>query len=137
MYKFASQKRFESRLERSWPAFLAKRRDRLRQQGRVGDAGERKTASIVEDIPTIALDWKVDDINKQVLINSRVGRPDIVLTRLGTKCCVIETKPLGSFTWNQTAVQQRARKLLRSGLPAAAVHSVELERRASLSEGVI
>ena len=98
--KLASHQRFESRLQLSWPAFQHMRRERLRQHGRYGDAAEHVTENIVEDLLTIALDWKVGDITNQV------GYADILVTRLGIKYCVVEVKRPGSLAWNQTAVQQ-------------------------------
>jgi len=98
--KLASHKRFESHLQRSWPTFQHQRSERLRQHGRYGDAAEHVTENIVEDLLTIALDWKVGDISNQV------GYADILVTRLGIKYCVVETKRPGSLAWNQRAVHQ-------------------------------
>ncbi|MGZ4910186.1 MAG: hypothetical protein ACXVI1_05610 [Halobacteriota archaeon] len=98
--KLASYKRFQAHLHKSWPTFQARRAERLRQHGRYGDASERVAENIVEDLMTIALDWQVGDISNQV------DYADMLLTRLGIKYCVIETKRPGALAWNQTAVQQ-------------------------------
>jgi hypothetical protein len=126
----ADQKQFESRLQRSWPAFLVRRRERRNQYAHAGFIpSERKTALIVKDLLTIALDWTADDISEQIDIGRHVGRADIVVTRLGVKFCVIETKPLGSFTWNETAVQQ--------ALAQAQRYAEEEVRCIAVSDGVM
>ena len=94
----ASYKRFETHLTTNWPTFSAKRSERLRQQGRFGEASERVAENIVEDLFTVALDWKLGDINKQLEF------ADIVVTRLGIKYCIVETKRPGALAWNRAAV---------------------------------
>ena len=94
----ASYKRFETHLTTKWPAFQAKRNERIKQQGRCGDASERVAENIVEDLFTIALGWNLGDINNQV------DYADIVITRLGVKHCVIETKRPHTLAWHKAAV---------------------------------
>ena len=94
----ASYKRFETHLNTNWPTFSAKRSERLRQQGRFGGASERVAENIVEDLFTVALDWNLGDINNQV------DYADIVVTRLGIKYCIVETKRPGALAWNRAAV---------------------------------
>ena len=94
----ASFKRFETHLTTNWPTFCAKRSERLRQQGRFGEASERVAENIVEDLFTIALGWNLGDINNQV------DYADIVVTRLGIKYCIVETKRPGALAWNHAAV---------------------------------
>ena len=94
----ASYKRFETHLTTKWPEFQAKRSKRLRQRGRFGEAKEPVAENIVEDLFTVALGWDVGDINNQV------GYADIVITRLGIKYCIIETKRPGTLAWHQAAV---------------------------------
>lgn len=96
--ELASYKRFETHLNTNWPTFCAKRSERLRQQGRFGEASERVAENIVEDLFTVALDWKLGDINNQV------DYADIVVTRLGIKYCIVETKRPGALAWNRAAV---------------------------------
>jgi hypothetical protein len=96
----ASYKRFDSHLKTNWPTFRAKRSERLRQQGRFGEASERVAENIVEDLFTVALDWKLGDINNQV------DYADIVVTRLGIKYCIVETKRPGALAWNRAAVHR-------------------------------
>jgi hypothetical protein len=94
----ASYKRSETQLTTNWPTFCAKRSERLRQRGRFGEAKERVAENIVEDLFTVALDWKLGDINNQV------DYADIVVTRLGIKYCIVETKRPGALAWNRAAV---------------------------------
>ncbi|MGA3359318.1 MAG: hypothetical protein ABSC87_03810 [Halobacteriota archaeon] len=96
--ELASYKRFDTHLKTNWPTFSAKRSERLRQQGRFGEASERVAENIVEDLFTVALDWKLGDINNQV------DYADIVITRLGIKYCIVETKRPGALAWNRAAV---------------------------------
>ena len=54
------------RLIAAWPAFLAKRQDRLAQQRRFGAGPEKAAENILEDLFTTVLDWSVRDLNHQV-----------------------------------------------------------------------
>ena len=94
----AAYKRFEAHLTANWSAFHAQRGERLKQHGRFGGAAEHVAEDIVEDLFTIALDWRLGDINNQI------DYADIVVTRLGIKHCVIETKRPGSLAWHKSAV---------------------------------
>jgi hypothetical protein len=96
--ELASYKRFDNHLKTNWPTFSAKRRERLRQQGRFGEASERVAENIVEDLFTVAVGWNLGDINNQV------DFADIVVTSLGIKHCIVETKRPGALAWNQAAV---------------------------------
>jgi len=96
----ASYKRFDTHLKANWPIFSAKRGERLRQQGRFGGASERVAENIVEDLFTIVLGWNLGDINNQV------DYADIVVTRLGIKYCIVETKRPGALAWNRAAVHR-------------------------------
>jgi len=87
----ASYQRCCLRMEQAWPAFSAKRADRLAQQQRFGTAAEKVAEGILEDLFTSVLDWGLDCFNNQV------GRADIVLTHLGIKRLVVEAKRPGSL----------------------------------------
>lgn len=95
----ASYQRVQQRILESWPSFTAKRLDRLFQLERNGSAPEKVAESIIEDLLTSVLDWKLTDVNNQV------GYADIVLTRLGIKCLIIEVKRPGSLVWNSRSVE--------------------------------
>ena len=79
-------------------AVCAKRSERLRQQGRFGDASERVAENIVEDLFTIALGWNLGHINNQI------DYADIVITRLGVKHCIVGTKRPNTLAWHKAAV---------------------------------
>jgi hypothetical protein len=103
----ASYKKFKSHLQKNWPAFQARRNERLRAQARYGEASERVTENIVEDLLTVALDWGVGEIDHQV------GYADMLITRNRIKYCVIETKRPGALAWNPTAVQHALTQVRR------------------------
>ncbi len=88
-----------SRLVETWPSFLALRRRRLVETARPGGGAERVAELIVADLFTHALDWHVDDLNHQI------GYADVLLTRLGIKYLVIETKRPGALAWSDAAVE--------------------------------
>ena len=94
----AVYKRFTEHINSNWEAFLSKRAERLRQKDRYGDAAEKVTENITEDLLTIGLDWNVGDINNQV------GYADLLVTRLGVKHLIIETKRHGALAWSERAV---------------------------------
>ena len=103
----ASYKRCMERIHAKWPAFLEKRKARLKQQERHGVAAERVTENILEDLFTAVLDWCLSDINYQV------GYADLVLTRLGIKHLIVEAKRPGALAWNRQAVHAALDQAIR------------------------
>jgi hypothetical protein len=49
----ASYKRFETHLTTNWPTFCAQRSERLRQQGRFGEASERVASVSLGDLQNV------------------------------------------------------------------------------------
>jgi hypothetical protein len=86
------------RLAGAWPAFLARRQERLAQQARYGTAAEKVAENILEDLFTMVLDWRLAEVNNQV------GYADLVLTRLGVKYLIVEVKRPGALAWNERSV---------------------------------
>ena len=95
----ASYHRCAERIQTKWPAFLAKREDRLRQQARHGIAMEKTAEGIVDDLFAEVLDWQPGDLDHQV------EHADIVLTQNFIKYLVIEVKRPGALAWHRSAVQ--------------------------------
>jgi hypothetical protein len=96
--QLASYRKLTARLNSVWPSFLAARKERLRQQERMGEVAEKLAENIVEDLLTQALDWLPGDLNYQL------DYADIVVTRLGLKQMLLEIKRPGALSWNQNAV---------------------------------
>jgi hypothetical protein len=94
----ASYRRCCEHLAAAWPAFLAKREERLEQRRRFGTAAEKVAENIVEDLFTMVLDWQLTEINNQV------GHADMVLTRLSIKQLIVEVKRPGALVWNERAM---------------------------------
>lgn len=88
-----------ARIRERWPAFLAKRAERLAEQARHGHAAERATECILEDLFTEVLDWTPADLNHQV------GFADLMLTRTNIKWLIVEAKRPGALAWNDRAVR--------------------------------
>ena len=86
-------------IQENWNAFLQKRNSRLEQQRRHGAAAERVTENIIEDLFTMVLDWRIEDLNNQV------EYADLILTSNGLKRLIIEAKRPGALAWNQSAVE--------------------------------
>lgn len=91
----------------AWPGFLEKRQERLRQQQRHGTAAEKVAENIVEDLFTEVLDWRLGDLNNQV------GYADLLLSSLGIKYLVIETKRPSALAWNRNAVARALDQAVR------------------------
>jgi len=89
----ATFKRLGDRIERAWPGFQDLRRQHLRQGERFGKTPEKVAEEIVFDLLTSVLDWAVADINNQV------ERADLLVTRLGIKHLVVETKRPGALSY--------------------------------------
>lgn len=98
LIKLASYRQCVQRIEAAWPAFEARRRERLRQ-GLFDAPVEKVAENILEDLFTQVLDWDLADVNLQV------ARADIVLSQLGIKRMVVEVKRPGSLAWHGRAVR--------------------------------
>lgn len=70
-------------------------------------AAERVAENIIEDLFTCVLDWALADLNNQI------GYADILLSRLGIKCLLIEAQRLGALAWNRRAVEWALDQALR------------------------
>ena len=62
----ATYRKLLARAEASWPAFVAKRRERLTQWQRHGRVAEKVAEGILEDLLTDVLDWALGDLNNQL-----------------------------------------------------------------------
>jgi len=94
----AAYRRCNERICANWRDFQALRKQRLAEQQRFGHAAEGAAERILEDLLTGVLDWSAGELNHQV------GYADILLTRLGIKHLIIETKHPGALAWNRHAV---------------------------------
>jgi hypothetical protein len=81
-----------SRAETAWPTFLARRAERLAEGRRYAGAPEKVAENIVEDLLTGVLGWALSDLNHQV------ARCDILVTHLGVRRLLIETKRPGALS---------------------------------------
>lgn len=95
----ASYHHCADRIVSSWPDFRSKRDARLVQQTRYGAAAEKVAENIVEDLVTEVLDWSLSDVNHQI------EYADLLLTSLGIKRIIVETKRPGALAWRRTAVE--------------------------------
>jgi hypothetical protein len=122
-----------ARLVASWPAFRERRQGRLAETARPGGGAERVAELIVADLFTTALDWHESDLNHQI------GYADLLLTRLGVKYLVVETKRPGALAWNGAAVagavDQATGYALEQGVGAVAVSDGHLLYAADLVPG--
>ncbi len=123
----------QARLAATWPSFLELRQSRLAEMERPGGGAERVAELIVADLFTHALDWGVADLNHQV------GYADLLLTRLGIKYLVVETKRPGALAWHAAAVEaaleQATRYAAAQGVRAVAVSDGHLLYAADLADG--
>lgn len=103
----ASYRRVLEGIRAAWPRFLTRRQERLEQQKRHGHAAERVAENILEDLFTQVLDWELGDLNNQV------GYADLLLSRLGIKYLLIETKRPGALAWNRRAVEKALDQAMR------------------------
>jgi len=113
----ASYRHCCERIRQAWPAFVAKREERLQQQSRFGSAAEKVAENILEDLFSDVLDWSIGEVNNQV------GYADLLLTRLGIKYLVVEVKRPGALAWNSVAVE-RALDQARRYAAEQKVHAV-------------
>jgi len=95
----ATYRRCSDRICANWREFQELRQQRLAELLRFRHGAEGATERILEDLLTTVLDWSASEINHQV------GYVDLLLTRLGIKHLVIETKRPGALAWNRHAVE--------------------------------
>jgi Type I restriction enzyme R protein N terminus (HSDR_N) len=93
-------RKFFDHITMSWAVFSKRRHERLAQASRNEGAAEKVAENILDDFFTVALDWKLEDLNNQV------HYADMVLTRNGIKRLVIEVKRPGSLTWDQRSLER-------------------------------
>lgn len=105
--ELASYRRCVERIGANWQAFQDQRAARLRERERFGHSAERAVEGIIEDLFAMVLDWSIGDINHQV------GYADILLTRLGIKHLIVETKRPESLAWNRRAVDRALEQACR------------------------
>jgi len=96
----ALSRKFVDHISANWSAFLERRHERLAQASRNAGAPEKVAENILDDFFTIALDWRLEDLNNQV------HYADLVLTTNGLKRLVIEVKRPGSLTWEQQSLER-------------------------------
>lgn len=96
----ATYRKLIERAHGQWPAFIAKRRERLVQWERHQRVAEKVAENILEDLLTEVLDWPLSDLNNQL------EYADLVITQFGIKRLVIETKRPGSLAWSRRAVAE-------------------------------
>jgi hypothetical protein len=79
------------RAEKAWTPFTGRRLEHLAEGHRYGGAPEKVAEDIVADLLTDVLGWAVSDLNHQV------AYCDILVTQLGVRRLVIETKRPGAL----------------------------------------
>jgi hypothetical protein len=94
----ASFRTWSSHAATVWPVFQARRLERLAEGRRYAGAPEKVAENIIEDLLTGVLGWPLADLNHQV------ARCDILVTQLGIRRLVIETKRPGALS-GQHAVE--------------------------------
>lgn len=97
------------RIQQQWAGFSERRRDRLLPHPLLGEAAEKITESILEDLFTNVLDWPLPNVNPQI------ERADIVLTDRAIKKIIIEAKRPGSLAWSRRAFEQALEQAARYG----------------------
>jgi hypothetical protein len=105
--QLASYRSGIEKLRNEWPAFLSRRRDRLQPHPLLGASAEKVTESILEDLLTNVLDWPLSSFNPQV------EHADIVLTQLGIRRLIIETKRPETLSWNRAAITKALDQAVR------------------------
>jgi hypothetical protein len=87
----ARQRKCVEQIRVRWPAFLAARQAHLRSHGIGQTPAEKVAENILCDLFTNVLDWTTEQVRLQE------NRVDLLLTRLGVKYLIVETKRPGSF----------------------------------------
>lgn len=131
--ELASHRRAIERIAERWPAFLAKRRERLAQQERLGRAAEKVAEDILADLFTDVLDWTVADLNHQV------DFADLLLSRLAVKYLLVEAKRPGSLARNaagaRAALDQACRYAAEQRVRVVAISDGEMLYAADVVDG--
>jgi hypothetical protein len=97
--QLAVYQRGVARIGERWDNFQALRHERLRECERFPHAAERAVEAVIEDLMTGVLDWSSGDLNHQV------GYADLMLSRLGIKHLIVETKRPGALLRSRTAIE--------------------------------
>lgn len=97
--ELASYRNCIGRVRTNWADFCARRSDHLAQQQRFGITPEKTAENIASDLFGFVLDWESSNINYQV------HYADILLTNLGIKYLILETKRPGALARHRKAIQ--------------------------------
>lgn len=97
--RLAAYRNGSERIRQAWPGFLGRRAEWMKQQRRHGTAAEKVAENILQDLLTNVLDWSRGDLNNQV------GYADLLLTQLGIRRLIVETKRPGALAGNREAVE--------------------------------
>jgi hypothetical protein len=89
--ELARQHRCTEHIRARWPAFLAARQAHLGSHGTGQTPPEKIAENILCDLFTRVLDWATEQVRLQE------NYVDLLLTRLGVKYLIVETKRPGSF----------------------------------------
>ncbi len=116
--RLAAYRHCLDRMHAAWPAFAARRRERLKQ-GLFGAPVEKIAENILEELFTSVLDWPLADVDLQI------ARADMVLSSLGIKRVIVEVKRPGSLVWQRPAIvaalDQARRYAAEQGVDTVAV----------------
>jgi hypothetical protein len=97
--RLALYRQLVERVRREWAWFAERRRNRLLPHPLLGEAAEKITESILEDLFTNVLDWPLSSVNPQI------DCADIVLTDRAIKRIIVEAKRPGSLAWSRPAFE--------------------------------
>jgi hypothetical protein len=124
----ASYRKCVQRSAQSWAEFQAKRRELLAPADRYGRGAEKLAEDVVRAFLTLVVGWSDAEINPQV------ERADFVVTQLGVKRLVIETKHPGSLAFSENAA--RAARLQGSAVRGEVARAMRCgQRRLRLARG--
>lgn len=96
----ALYKRAVERITANWQPFQHRRSEYLAQEGKSGQPAEKVAENIVQHLLTEVLDWHVAGISYQV------ERADLVVSDLGIKRLLVETKRPGLLAWSRREIDK-------------------------------
>lgn len=96
----AGYRRCAERIRTAWPAFLARRAERLQPHPLLNNTPEKITETILEDLFTNVLDWSLSGFNPQVEF------ADIVLSDVGIRRLIVEAKRPNSLARNRLPIER-------------------------------
>tara|TARA_R110000868_G_scaffold392875_1_gene663725 strand:+ start:37234 stop:38100 length:867 start_codon:yes stop_codon:yes gene_type:complete len=102
----ATYQKLIARAQVNWAEFQSVRQQRL-SKTQFETIHEKTSENILEDLLTMVLDWEIEHIHYQI------EYADVLLSHMGIKRAIVETKRPGALKWSASAIEKALQQARR------------------------